>query len=45
MRINFLAGPGAGKSTTAAWIFSELKRKQASVELVTETTNIKTKKP
>jgi len=36
MRINFLAGPGAGKSTTAAWLFSELKYKQVSVELVTE---------
>jgi len=36
MRINFLAGPGAGKSTTTAWIFSELKLRQVSVELVTE---------
>jgi hypothetical protein len=36
MRINFYAGPGAGKSTTAAWLFSELKRKQISIELVTE---------
>ena len=36
MRINFLAGPGAGKSTTAAWLFSELKSRNYSVELVTE---------
>ncbi len=36
MRINFFAGPGAGKSTTAAWLFSELKTRQVSVELVTE---------
>jgi len=36
MRINFLAGPGAGKSTTAAWLFSELKYRNVSVELVTE---------
>lgn len=32
----FFAGPGAGKSTTAAWLFSELKTKNYSVELVTE---------
>lgn len=36
MRINFLAGPGAGKSTTAAWLFSEMKTKHYSVELITE---------
>jgi deoxyadenosine/deoxycytidine kinase len=36
MRINFLAGPGAGKSTTAAWLFSELKLKHYSIELITE---------
>ena len=36
MRINLNAGPGAGKSTTAAWLFSELKGKHISVELVTE---------
>lgn len=36
MRINLLGGPGSGKSTTAAWLFSELKRKQISIELVTE---------
>lgn len=36
MRINLLAGPGAGKSTTAATLFSDLKRADQSVELVTE---------
>ena len=36
MRINLYCGPGGGKSTTAAWLFSELKRRHASVELVTE---------
>lgn len=36
MRINLLAGPGAGKSTTAAWLFSELKTRNISVELITE---------
>lgn len=36
MRINLLAGPGSGKSTTSAWLFSELKLRQISVELVTE---------
>jgi len=36
MRINLLAGPGAGKSTTSAWLFSELKVKNVSVELITE---------
>ncbi len=36
MRINLLAGPGAGKSTTAAWLFSELKNRKVSIELVTE---------
>lgn len=36
MRINLLAGPGAGKSTTAAWLFSELKRRNISVEHVGE---------
>lgn len=36
MRINLFAGPGAGKSTTAAWLFSELKRKHYSIELITE---------
>jgi tRNA uridine 5-carbamoylmethylation protein Kti12 len=36
MRINLLGGPGSGKSTTAAWLFSELKRKLVSVEHVNE---------
>jgi nicotinamide riboside kinase len=36
MRINFLGGPGSGKSTTAAWLFSVLKQRHVSVELVTE---------
>ena len=31
-----MAGPGSGKSTTAAWLFSELKSRNYSVELVTE---------
>ena len=35
-RVNFYAGAGAGKSTTAAWLFSELKRRGKSVELVME---------
>jgi molybdopterin-guanine dinucleotide biosynthesis protein len=34
--INFYGGPGSGKSTTAARIFSELKDKGYNVELVTE---------
>jgi len=36
MRINLLGGPGSGKSTTAAWLFSELKRLNVSIELATE---------
>lgn len=36
MRINLIGGPGSGKSTTAAAIFSELKRRNISVELVNE---------
>ncbi len=36
MRINFFGGPSSGKSTTASWIFSEMKMKRLSVELVTE---------
>lgn len=36
MRVNFFGGPSAGKSTTAAWLFSQLKEKQVSVELVNE---------
>jgi hypothetical protein len=36
MRINLYGGPGSGKSTTAAWLFSELKLHGFSVELVNE---------
>ena len=36
MRINFFAGPGAGKSTTTARVFSELKERGVSVEHVGE---------
>lgn len=36
MRFNLLGASGVGKSTTAAWLFSELKRKLISVELTTE---------
>jgi nicotinamide riboside kinase len=34
--INIFGGPGAGKSTTAAGLFFEMKKKQIQVELVTE---------
>lgn len=34
--INLFAGPGAGKSTTAAGLFYQMKRMGLSVELVTE---------
>lgn len=34
--VNFLAGPGAGKSTMAAAVFSELKLAGMNAELVTE---------
>ena len=34
--INLYGGPGSGKSTTAAGLFYELKRRHVSVELVTE---------
>lgn len=36
MRINLYAGPGAGKSTTAAWLFAELKKAGYNIELVSE---------
>lgn len=36
MRFNLFAGPGAGKSTTAARVFAELKMRQISVEHVGE---------
>lgn len=34
--INFFGGPGIGKSTTAAYIFSKLKQNDYNTELVTE---------
>jgi ATP:corrinoid adenosyltransferase len=34
--INIFAGPGAGKSTTAAGLFYHMKKLNMSVELVTE---------
>src|SRR3546814_15130333 len=34
--LNFFAGPGAGKSTTTAQVFADLKKKNLNVELVTE---------
>jgi len=34
--INIFGGPGAGKSTTAAGLFFEMKKRQLEVELVTE---------
>jgi hypothetical protein len=34
--VNFLSGPGAGKSTSAAGLFYKMKRAGLSVELVTE---------
>lgn len=36
MRINFFAGPGAGKSTTTARVFAQLKERHVSVEHVGE---------
>ncbi len=36
MRINLFGGPGIGKSTTAAWLFSQLKERHISVEHVGE---------
>ena len=35
-RINLMAGPGVGKSTMAAWLYSSLKAEGRSVELVRE---------
>lgn len=34
--LNFLSGPGAGKSTLAAILFGQMKRERRSVELVNE---------
>ncbi|MEK6883866.1 MAG: AAA family ATPase [Nanoarchaeota archaeon] len=36
MRFNIYGAPCSAKSTTAAWLFSELKQRQISIELVTE---------
>lgn len=36
IRINMLGGPGAGKSSTSAWLFSELKALNKPIELVSE---------
>lgn len=36
LNINFFAGPGVGKSTIAAELFSVLKRQHKNVELITE---------
>lgn len=36
MRINLFPGPGAGKSTTAADVFAQLKRRGHEIELVRE---------
>jgi len=35
-RISIYSGPCGGKSTAAAWLFAELKKKQINIELVTE---------
>jgi len=35
-RVNILAGPGCGKSTTAAWLWSELKIAGFNIEYVSE---------
>ena len=34
--VNLFGGPGCGKSTTAAWLFSELKKRRVSCEYITE---------
>ena len=36
MRVNLFGGPGSGKSTTAAWLFSKCKEEHYSVEHCTE---------
>lgn len=36
MYVNLFGGPGAGKSTTAASLFAEMKKLGKNVELVTE---------
>lgn len=40
--VNLFAGPGAGKSTAAAYIFSQLKMKGVNCELITEFAKDKT---
>lgn len=40
--VNLFAGPGAGKSTAAAYIFSQLKMKGINCELITEFAKDKT---
>lgn len=40
--VNLFAGPGCGKSTTAAGLFYEMKKRGMSVELVTEYAKDKT---
>lgn len=40
--VNLFAGPGAGKSTAAAYIFSQLKMKDVNCELITEFAKDKT---
>ena len=40
--VNLFGAPGAGKSTGAAYIFSELKQKGVNAELVTEFAKDKT---
>ena len=36
MRINLFGGPSSGKSTTASWLFSNLKREGYNIELIPE---------
>ncbi len=40
--VNFFAPPGAGKSTTAAFVFSQLKMEGVNAELITEFAKDKT---
>ncbi len=40
--VNFFAPPGAGKSTTVAFVFSQLKMEGVNVELITEFAKDKT---
>jgi thymidylate kinase len=36
MIVNLYGGPGSGKSTLASWLFSELKKQNYKIELVSE---------